>query len=292
MKAGGISKLPDKFIYTLTETWRMEFIGFICAALVGISLGILGSGGSILTLPIMVYLMHINPVDATGLSLFIVGVTSATGGITYVQKKLVDIRTAVIFAIPSIISVFITRKFLVGLIPDPVFRGTSFLLTKDLMILLSFAILMIFVGYNMITSADKKEPDIKECKEYNYPWLVAIGLVSGILTGLLGVGGGFIIIPALVLFAKIPVRMSVGTSLLIIAFNSFAGFIEEVMARHALINYRFLFLFALCSVAGIYIGFRISMHLKPAELKKIFGWFIILMGTCMFVKEFFFNGMS
>src|SRR5436190_1261390 len=121
----------------------MEFIGFICAALVGISLGILGSGGSILTLPIMVYLMHINPVDATGLSLFIVGVTSATGGITYVQKKLVDIRTAVIFAIPSIISVFITRKFLVGLIPDPVFRGTSFLLTKDLMILLSFAILMI-----------------------------------------------------------------------------------------------------------------------------------------------------
>jgi len=269
----------------------MEFIGFICAALVGISLGILGSGGSILTLPIMVYLMNINPVEATGLSLFIVGVTSATGGITYVQKKLVDLRTAVIFAIPSILSVFVTRKFLVPLIPDPVFSGVSFLLTKDLLILLSFAILMVFVGYNMISNANKKEPDIKECREYNYPWLVTIGLVSGILTGLLGVGGGFIIIPALVLFAKIPVRMSVGTSLLIIAFNSFAGFIEEVMVRHSVINYRFLFLFALCSVAGIFIGFRISMRLKPAELKKIFGWFIILMGTCMFVKEFFFSGM-
>ena len=270
----------------------MEFFGFICAALVGISLGVLGSGGSILTLPIMVYLMHINPVEATGLSLFIVGVTSAAGGITYVQKKLVDLKTAIIFAVPSIVSVFITRKFLVAIIPDPVYSSTSFLLTKDLLILLLFALLMVIVGYNMIRNADKKEPEIKECREYNYPWLAAIGLVSGILTGLLGVGGGFIIIPALVLFAKIPVRMSVGTSLLIIAFNSLAGFTEEVMTRHSLINYNFLFLFALCSVAGIFIGFRISMRLKPSELKKIFGWFIILMGAGMFVKEFISSRVS
>jgi uncharacterized membrane protein YfcA len=269
----------------------MELIGFICATLVGISLGILGSGGSILTLPIMVYLMNINPVDATGLSLFIVGVTSAIGGLTYVQKKLVDLKTAVIFSVPSIISVFLTRKFIVSLIPDPVISGPSFLLTKDLLILLSFSILMVFVGLNMISIANKNEPDIKECREYNYPWLAVIGLASGVLTGVFGVGGGFIIIPALVMFAKIPVRMSVGTSLLIIAFNSLSGFIEEVMARHSMINYRFLLLFAVCSVAGIFIGFRISMRLKPAELKKIFGWFIIVMGTCMFVKEFFFSGM-
>src|SRR6187401_1056349 len=106
----------------------MEFAGFICAALVGISLGVLGSGGSILTLPIMVYLMNIHPVDATGLSLFIVGVTSSVGGFTYVQKKLVDLKTAIVFAIPSIVAVFLTRKFLIANIPDPVFRGTSFLL--------------------------------------------------------------------------------------------------------------------------------------------------------------------
>ena len=269
----------------------MEFIGFLCAALVGISLGILGSGGSILTLPIMVYLMDVNPVDATGLSLFIVGVTSATGGITYVQKKLVDLKTAVIFAIPSIISVFITRKFLLPHIPDPVFSSASFTLTKDLLILLSFAILMVIVGYNMIRNADKKEPDIKECREYNFPGLAVIGLISGIFTGLFGVGGGFIIIPALVLFAKIPVRMSVGTSLLIIAFNSLAGFIEEVMARHSSVDYRFLFLFALCSVAGIFLGFRISMRLKPSELKKIFGWFILFMGVFIFLKEFYFSAL-
>ena len=265
----------------------MEFAGFICAALVGISLGVLGSGGSILTLPIMVYLMHVNPVEATGLSLFIVGITSATGGLTYVQKKLVDLRTAFIFAIPSIVAVFITRKFLLTRIPDTIFQGHSFLLTKDLLVLIAFALLMMIVGYSMISNADKQEPEIAKCREYNYRWLAAIGLLSGILTGLLGVGGGFIIIPALVLFAKIPVRMSVGTSLLIIAFNSLAGFIEEVMTRQSLINYRFLFLFALCSVAGVFIGFKISMWLKAAQLKKIFGWFIIAMGVLMFVKEIF-----
>ena len=267
----------------------MEFIGFICAAFVGISLGILGSGGSILTLPIMVYLMHIKPADATGLSLFIVGITSATGGITYVQKKLVDLKTAIVFAIPSIFSVFVTRKFFLAHVPETLFRTSSFVVTKDLVILLAFAVIMVFVGYNMIHSADKEEPDIKECREYNYTWLVVIGLISGALTGLFGVGGGFIIIPALVLFAKIPVRMSVGTSLLIIAFNSLAGFTEEMMLKHSSIDYKFLLLFALCSVTGIFIGFRISMRLRPAELKKIFGWFILIMGSCMFIKEFFFG---
>jgi uncharacterized membrane protein YfcA len=146
---------------------------------------------------------------------------------------------------------------------------------------------MVIVGYSMLRNADKKEPEISECREYDYPWLAVVGMISGFLTGLLGVGGGFIIIPALVLFAKIPVRMSVGTSLLIIAVNSVAGFIEEVMARNSFINYRFLFLFALCSVAGVFIGFRISLWLKASQLKKIFGWFIISMGILMFVNEIF-----
>jgi uncharacterized protein len=267
----------------------MELIGYICAALVGISLGILGSGGSILTVPIMVYLMNISPVDATGLSLFIVGVTSTAGGITYVQRKLVDLRTALIFAAPSILSVFLTRKFLLPLIPDPVFTSSSFALSRDLLILELFSVLMIVVGYSMVRKADTREPAMHEIQHYNYPWLVCIGLVSGLLTGILGVGGGFIIIPSLVLFAKIPVRMSVGTSLLIIAINSFGGFAEEAIARHAEIDFRFLLLFAVVSIAGIFIGFRISLKLRPPELKKIFGWFIMVMGACIFLKELFFT---
>jgi uncharacterized protein len=267
----------------------MQLIGYFCAMLVGISLGILGSGGSILTLPIMVYLMNINPIDATGLSLFIVGITSATGGITYVQKKLVDLKTAVIFATPSIISVFYTRKLLMPLIPETIFSFSAFTLTKEILILILFALLMIVVGYNMVRKAGHPEITLEGIQKFNYPWLICIGLVSGLLTGILGVGGGFIIIPALVLYAKVPVRMSVGTSLLIIAVNSLSGFVEEVTAGNSEIDYKFLLLFALFSIAGIFLGFKISLKLRPVQLKKIFGWFIMLMGVCVLFKEIFFR---
>ncbi len=265
----------------------MVILGYISAILIGISLGLLGSGGSILTVPIMVYLMRISPVDATGLSLFVVGITSATGAVTYLRKKLVDLKTAAIFATPSIISVFLTRKYLMPLIPDPVFQSPSFILSKELFILILFSVLMVIVGYNMIRKAGYKEPESKEFHHYNYPGLIGIGLVSGLLTGILGVGGGFIIIPALVLFAKIPVRMSVGTSLLIIAVNSLGGFAQEAMSGHSDIDYKFLALFGALSVAGIFIGLRISLKLQPALLKKTFGWFIIVMGISIFIKEIF-----
>jgi len=117
--------------------------------------------------------------------------------------------------------------------------------------------------------------------------LVAIGAASGILTGILGVGGGFIIIPSLVLLAGISVRMSVGTSLLIIAFNSLVGFLGEMMERHEMIDYKFLFTFAILSVAGIFIGFRAALKRTPAQIKKMFGWFVLVMGVAIFIKEVF-----
>jgi uncharacterized membrane protein YfcA len=265
----------------------MLILGYICATIVGISLGLLGSGGSILTVPIMVYIMKIPPVDATSYSLFVVGITSASGGISYIRKKLVDLHIAIIFAIPSIISVFITRKFIIPLIPDPVLSNSSIIIPKDLFIMILFSMLMIIVSYNMIRPIQYKEPDENELQKIKYASLITIGLASGLLTGLLGVGGGFIIIPALVFFAKIPVRMSVGTSLLIIAFNSFGGFLEESIINHNAINYIFLLQFSIASIAGIFIGFRLSLGLKPNQLRKIFGWFILVMGIAIFIKEVF-----
>jgi uncharacterized membrane protein YfcA len=267
----------------------MEIIGYLCSMLVGISLGVLGSGGSILTVPVMVYLMHINPVNATGYSLFVVGTTSAIGCASYIQKKLVDIKAATIFAVPSIICVFITRTFLIPAIPNPVFSSSTFILSKELLILILFAMLMIAVAYNMIRKADYKEPDVTELQNRNYFRLFSIGFISGILTGVLGVGGGFIIIPALVLFAKVPIRMSVGTSLLIIAFNSLTGFAGEVIEKHEVMNYKFLLLFALFAAAGIFLGFKLSLKLFPSQLKKIFGWFILVMGIAIFIHEVFFE---
>lgn len=265
----------------------MEILGYICAILVGVSLGVLGSGGSILTVPIMVYLLNVNPVDATGYSLFVVGITSAIGCATYIRKNLVDLKTAAIFAAPSIVFVFLTRKYVMPAIPNPVITISSWVLSKELFIMILFALLMIAVAYNMIRKSNYTEQAEKEFENINYLWLVCIGAASGILTGILGVGGGFIIIPALVLLAGTPVRTSVGTSLLIIAFNSLVGFLGEIMERHEMIDYKFLLTFAILSVAGIFIGFRASMKRSPAQIKRMFGWFVLVMGVAIFIKEVF-----
>ena len=265
----------------------MEIIGYICATLVGISLGLLGSGGSILTVPIMVYLLHVNAVDATGYSLFVVGFTSAIGAIKYVNRNMVVLRTAFIFAVPSIISVFLTRKFLMPAIPNPVFANSNFILSKELFILLLFAMLMVVAGYTMIRKAKYKEHEESGIHNYNFVLLILIGFACGLLTGIVGVGGGFIIIPALVLFADIPVKMSVGTSLLIIAANSFIGFAGEVLERSEAIDYKFLLLFSLFSITGIFVGFRMVTKIPPSQLRTLFGWFVLITGICIFVKEIF-----
>jgi uncharacterized membrane protein YfcA len=265
----------------------MEIIGYICATLVGVSLGILGSGGSILTVPIMVYLMDVNPVTATGYSLFVVGLSSAIGGIKYVRKDLVDIKTALVFAVPSIICVFLTRTFLMPAIPNPVFSSGDFSVSKELFIMFLFAVLMIFVAFSMIRNGSYREPDELSFKNMNRLWLVFIGFGSGLLTGIVGVGGGFIIIPALVLLANVPVKMSVGTSLLIIAFNSISGFIGEVVERHEKIDYKFLMIFSVLAVAGIFAGFRVALQKSPSQIRKMFGWFVLVMGIGILVKEVF-----
>jgi hypothetical protein len=265
----------------------MEIIALFCSMLIGLSLGLLGSGGSILTVPIMVYLLGINPVDATGYSLFVVGITSAVGCITYVRKKLVDIKTALIFALPSILSIFFTRRFLMPIIPNPVFSFSSFTLSKESFIMLLFAVLMIVVGIRMMRNVDYANPERKEFHQYKYSGLVSIGIVAGFLTGIFGVGGGFIIIPALVLFAKIPVKMSVGTSLLIISINALVGFLGETLTKHQSINYIYLLAFTLFSVIGIFIGVRLASVISSLALKKLFGWFVIITGIFIFIKEVF-----
>jgi uncharacterized membrane protein YfcA len=152
-----------------------------------------------------------------------------------------------------------------------------------------FASLMIVASYNMIRNGKYTVPGEEEFYHFNYSMLLGIGIASGLLTGIVGVGGGFIIIPALVLFAKIPIKMSVGTSLIIIAANSFIGFTGEIMVNHEAIDYRFLALFALFSVAGIFISFPFVTKIPAAQIRKLFGWFILVVGVVIFMKEFFFR---
>lgn len=233
----------------------------------------------------MVYLFGVNAVDATGYSLFVVGTASLIGAIKYINRKLVTLKTAFVFAIPSIVSVFLTRKFLMPAIPNPVFSGAGVTLTKEKFVLIFFALLMIVVSVNMIRKKPSDKEETPNASYTNFIGLLLIGFISGILTGLVGVGGGFIIIPALVFFARTPVKTSVGTSLIVIAANSFMGFGAEVLERSDAINWKFLLTFSALSIAGIYIGFALAYKISSAQLKKVFGLFVLLTGIAIIITE-------
>jgi uncharacterized protein len=181
-------------------------IGFAAAILIGVSLGLIGGGGSILTVPVLVYILGIDPVLATAYSLFVVGSTSLVGAGTYMKKGLVNYKTALVFAIPSFIAVFLTRKFLVPALPDPLFSIGEAMITKNIGIMVFFALIMLAASYSMIRGK-KGESEEEEEVKFNLPMIALEGSVVGVITGIVGAGGGFLIIPALVLLAKLPMKI-------------------------------------------------------------------------------------
>ena len=265
----------------------MDVISFILATIVGISLGLIGSGGSILTVPILVYVMGVNPVLATAYSLFIVGSTALVGGVQSARQKTVDFKTVFIFGLPSIAAVYVTRMWLVPLIPQELFSIGSFVITKPIALMLLFAVVMILASVSMIRPGKNKEIDENAPLSYNYPMILVEGTLVGILTGLVGAGGGFLIIPALVILARMPMKLAVGTSLFIIAAKSLIGFIGDLQGSQQ-IDWKLLFSFTVFAVLGIFIGIFLSKKLPGDRLKKGFGWFVLVMGIYIIIKEIFF----
>jgi uncharacterized membrane protein YfcA len=265
----------------------MEYIGYLASILIGIALGLIGGGGSILTVPVLVYLFTVEPVLATAYSLFIVGLTSAVGSVGYFRKGLVNIKTAIVFGIPSIIAVFSTRAFIVPAIPKEVFSIGDFMVSKNLLLMLFFAVIMIAASYSMIKK-DKKKTDEKPGEQkFNYPLILIEGAVVGVITGLVGAGGGFLIIPALVILSKLPMKEAVGTSLVIIAAKSLIGFFGE--GGETNIDWQFLAIISAFAIVGIFIGTALSKKIDGEKLKPAFGWFVLVMGIYIIVKEVFFK---
>ncbi|TKB97674.1 sulfite exporter TauE/SafE family protein [Pedobacter cryophilus] len=265
----------------------MEYIGYLASILIGIALGLIGGGGSILTVPVLVYLFAVEPVLATAYSLFIVGLTSAVGSVGYFRKGLVNIKTAIVFGIPSIIAVFSTRAFIVPAIPKEVFSIGDFMVSKNLLLMLFFAVIMILASYSMIKK-DKKNANEKPGEQkFNYPLILIEGAVVGIITGLVGAGGGFLIIPALVILSKLPMKEAVGTSLVIIAAKSLIGFFGE--GGESIIDWQFLSIVSAFAIVGIFVGTALSKKINGEKLKPAFGWFVLVMGVYIIVKELFFK---
>lgn len=258
-------------------------IGFAAAILIGVSLGLIGGGGSILTVPVLVYILGVDPVLATAYSLFVVGSTSLVGAGTYMKKGLVNYKTALVFAIPSFIAVFLTRKFLVPALPDPLFSVGQAIVTKNIGIMVFFAIIMLAASFSMIRNKKCVDCDENEPVKFNFPMIALEGSVVGVITGIVGAGGGFLIIPALVLLARLPMKMAVGTSLLIIAAKSLIGFLGDVSTQT--IDWQMLLIFTGLSIVGIFIGSALSKKINEKILKKGFGWFVLIMGIYIIGKE-------
>lgn len=260
----------------------METFGYIASVFVGLILGILGGGGSILCIPILVYLFHINAVMASAYSLFIVGTTSFVGAIPKYKDQLVNLKTGLVFGIPSIAAIFTTRKWIVPAIPDILFQLDSFIFTKRILLLGVFAVLMILASIAMIT---KRSERTASDEKFQPAYLIIEGLLIGFLTGLVGAGGGFLIIPALVLLTGLPFKTAVGTSLFIIAINSLSGFLGDVLNYS--MDWEFLLIITGLAVVGILIGNQLAKKLPSKKLRKSFGWFTLIMGTSILVKEIF-----
>ncbi len=264
----------------------MEIIGYLASILIGVSLGLIGGGGSILTVPVLVYLFAVQPVQATALSLFIVGLTSAVGAVNYFKQNLVDIKTTILFGIPSIIAVYLTRKWIVPSIPNQILTIGTFELTKSLFLMLLFAVLMILASYSMIKPSKKNENKAKKELSPALKNLIPFleGSVVGVLTGLVGAGGGFLIIPALVVVAGLEMKVAIGSSLVIIALKSLLGFLGEDLS---IVPWSFLGIISGFSILGIYIGTYLSKKIDGNKLKPAFGYFVLVMGVFIIVKEVF-----
>lgn len=262
-----------------------EILGYVASVIAGIIMGLIGGGGSILTVPILVYLLGFNPIVGTAYSLFVVGATSTVGAFQSLKQGLVDLKSAITFAIPSIFGVYLTRRYLVPILPENMFTIGSFTVTSGIFIMIIFAIVMLMASYSMIS--DKKEllDDTHKEVDFNTTIVLILGLLTGIISGFVGAGGGFLNIPVLVLFVKLPMKKAIGTSLFIISIKSLIGFLGDLKTID--IDWSFLLSFTALSIVGIILGLYFSKFIDGKKLKKGFGYFTLIMGGYIIWKELF-----
>lgn len=261
----------------------MEYVGFAASLAMGITLGLIGGGGSILTVPILVYLFALPPTAATGYSLFIVGTTALIGSLMYLHKREIDFKVGLAFALPSVVGVNISRGVVIPQIPAVIIQIGTFALTKEILIMSTFAALMVAASYSMIKKKNHRQP--LEVHPYKQIFFVGLqGFVVGLIAGFLGAGGGFLIIPALIFMARLSMRIAVGTSLTIIAFQSLLGFVGDV-SRGMNTDWTLLGTVTAFAIAGIVVGSKFANKIKEQELKTAFGWFVLVMGLTILIEQ-------
>jgi hypothetical protein len=266
----------------------MEIIGYLGAIVVGVLVALVGAGGSILTVPILVYLLHVAPVAATGYSLLIIGITSLISTFGYMYRKMINYRIVVLFGIPSVIAVYLTRRFLVPMVPNEIYEQGNLLITKDSFLMLLLGVLIMLSAFSMISVKKNYQPNISPQKvsSFQYSRMILIeGVIIGTLTGFVGTGGGFMIIPALVILCQVPIKTAVGSALLIAAFKSGIGFLGEI-GNNPNIDYELIGVFTGLALIGIAIGSILSQKVSGYRLRNAFGYFILVIAIFILVREY------
>ena len=259
----------------------IHLAGYFFCIFIGFSLGLIGGGGSILAIPMLVFFFSIDPLIATTYSLFIVGLTAISGSIDHYRMRNIDYKTVFLFGIPSVIVLFIMRRWLLGMIPSTIMHAGSWVLSKSLFIMIIFSITMLIAGWSMV----KKNTYVRSSEKFSYSRLVMQGCITGAITGFIGIGGGFIIVPSLVLFAGLPMKKAIGTSLVIITINCLVGILGNIEVVESL-NFIFLSILALLAVIGILIGTWSIRFVPDKQLKPVFGWIILILSAVIFVRIF------
>ena len=261
----------------------IEVFGYIGALFIGLIMGILGGGGSILAVPILAYIFHLDEKTATAYSLFIVGSTGLVGGIKQTFNKMIDWKTAMIFGLPAVVGITLTRAFVVPALPHILFNIDTFEFTRRMAMFGLFGLLMILAATSMLSKS--KERKVRNSTGSFNPLILSEGFFIGALTGLVGAGGGFLIVPALMVIANLDMKRASATSLVIIAINSLTGFFLGD-ALKITIDWNFLSVFVGIAMIGIIIGTYINHLLPVSLLKRSFAYFIILMAIFIFIEEF------
>lgn len=260
----------------------MDIVGILATILMGLALGVFGGGGSILTVPILVYLFKIDPLQATFYSLIIVGSSALFGMYWYSTKHLVEYKKGIIFSIPSLLTISLIRYFLLPSLPNTLFVFMDKPITKNLFIMLFFSLAMSIAAIKMMSS----KTEILESSAPRKKQLVFYGFLVGVVTGFAGAGGGFLIVPALVFMAKLPMKKAVGTSLGIIFLNSLIGVLAD-QKSFAQTDNAFLFKIMALSFVGVIAGKFIADKVDGQTLRPIFGKFILVVGVFIFIQQIY-----
>ncbi len=265
----------------------MEILGYFGALLVGVILGLFGGGGSILGIPIMVYILGISPTLASSYSLFIVGTTATFGAVQKTLQGLSHLKIGLLFGAPCIVMSYLTRLIILPAIPQHLFSFGDLPVSKDLLIMLLFAVLIFYAGFSMIKGRKGIVRKVSRKSKRDIVKVIILGTLIGFITTLVGSGGGGLIVPALVLLLGMEMKQAVGTSLLIVCSKSLIGFVGDLQNKVQL-DWNFLLTFVGIAILGIFIGNIFSKYVDSDKLKKAFGVFIVVLAIYILTKEIFF----